>query len=82
MVILVRGHIAIITEPSPHYITIESTLWFDDVEVMLGLLPLLQAVQRSRMRSRKQSVRWPGNEARSHRVRLVKRQWPAYPSVS
>ena len=82
MAVLVRRHIAIITEPSLHYIMIESTLRFDDVEVMPGLLPLLQAVQRSRMQSRKQSVRRPGNEARSPTVRLVKRQWPAYPSVS
>jgi len=45
---------------------IESTLWFDDVEVIPGLLPLLRAVQRSRMRSRKPS-RWrPGNEARAY----------------
>jgi len=42
---------------------IESTLRFDDVEVIPGLLPLLRAVQRSRMQSREWSGRRPGNEA-------------------
>jgi len=42
---------------------IESTLQFDDVEVIPGLLPLLQAVQRSRVQSRKWSGRRPGNKA-------------------
>ena len=42
---------------------IESTLRFDDVEDVPGLLPLLWAVQRSRMRSRERSRRRPGNEA-------------------
>ena len=51
-----RGHVAIITET-------ESTLRFDDVEVIPGFLPLLWAVQRSRMWSRERSGRWPGNEA-------------------
>ena len=47
MAILVRGHIAIITETeSPHYITIESTLRFDDTEVIPGFLPLLWAFKR------------------------------------
>ena len=49
----VRGHVAIITE----------TELIDDVEVIPGLLPLLRAVQRSRMRSRKWSGRQPGKEA-------------------
>jgi len=45
-----RGHIAIITktESTYMYVMIESTLQYDDVEVIPGLLPLLQAVQRSR----------------------------------
>jgi len=42
---------------------IESTLRFDDVEDIPGLLPLLWAVQRWRMRSRERSRRRPGNEA-------------------
>jgi len=42
---------------------IESTLRFDDVEDAPGLLPLLQAVQSSRMQSRERNGRWPGNEA-------------------
>jgi len=36
-------------------------LWFDDVEDTPGLLPLLQAVQRSHMQSKKQRRRKPGN---------------------
>jgi len=60
----VRGHIAIITETKSTYVMIESTLWFNDVEVVPGLLPLLRVVQRSRMWSRERSGRWPGNEAR------------------
>ena len=58
-----RGHIAIITETESTYVMIESTLRFDDVEDVPGLLPLLRAVQRSRMRSRERSGRRPGNEA-------------------
>jgi len=42
---------------------IESTLRFDDVEVIPGLLPLLRAVQRSCMWSRECSGKWLGNEA-------------------
>ena len=42
---------------------IESTLRFDDIEVIPGLLPLLQVVQRSHLRSRERSGRRPGNEA-------------------
>ena len=42
-----RGHVAIITETKSTYVMIESTLRFDDVEDIPGLLPLLQAVQRS-----------------------------------
>ena len=60
---LTRGHIAIITKTESTYVMIESTLWFDDVEVIPGLLPLLQTVQRSHMQSREQSRRQPGNEA-------------------
>ena len=48
---------------------IESTLRFDDVEDVPGLLPLLRAVQRSHMRSREQSGRRPGNEANTQHVR-------------
>jgi len=44
---------------------IESTLQFDDVEDILGFLPLLRAVQRSRMQSKEWSGRQPGNEARN-----------------
>jgi len=49
------GHVAIIM--------IESTLRFDDVEDIPGLLLLLWAVQRSHMQSRERSGRRPGNEA-------------------
>jgi len=42
---------------------IKSTLRFDDVGVVPGLLPLIRAVQRSHMWSRKRSERRPGNEA-------------------
>ena len=48
---------------------IESTLRFDDVEDVPGLLPLLRAVQRSHMRSREQSGRRPGNEDNTQHVR-------------
>ena len=48
----VRGHVAIITETKSTYVMIESTLRFDDIEVIPGLLPLLWVVQRSRMQSR------------------------------
>jgi len=41
---------------------IESTLRFD-YEDIPGLLPILWAVQRSCIRSREQSGRWPGNKA-------------------
>jgi len=60
----VRGHVAIITETESTYVMIKSTLRFDDVEDVPGLLSLLWAVQRSRMRSRERSGRRPGNEAR------------------
>jgi len=33
-------------KPSPYYVMIESTLQFDDVGVVPGLLPLLWVVQR------------------------------------
>ena len=46
------------------YVIIESTLQFDDVEVIPGLLPLLLTFQRTRMRSRERCGRRPGNEAR------------------
>jgi len=59
-------HVAIITETKSTYVMIEFTLQFDDVEVIPGLLPLLWAVQRSRMQSREWSGRWPGNEATPH----------------
>ena len=36
----VRGHITIITENKSTYVMIESTLRFDDVEDIPGLLPL------------------------------------------
>ena len=42
---------------------IESTLQFDDIEVIPGLFPLLWAVERSRMRLRGWSRIWPGNKA-------------------
>ena len=58
-----RGHVVIITETESTYVMIKSTLRFDDVEDVPGLL-LLQAVQRSRMRSRERSGRRPGNKAR------------------
>jgi len=45
-----RGHIAIITETESTYVMIKSTLRFDDVDDMPGLLLLLQVVQRSIMR--------------------------------
>jgi len=49
-----RGHVAIITETESTYFMIESTLWFDNIEVIPGLLSLLRVVQRSRMWSREQ----------------------------
>ena len=60
---LMRGHVAIITKTESTYVIVGSTLWFDDVEDILGLLPLLRAVQRSRMWSRERSRRRLGNEA-------------------
>jgi len=57
------GHVAIITETESTYVMIESTLRFDDVEDIPSLLPLLRAVQRSHMRLRERSRRWPGNKA-------------------
>jgi len=69
---LTRGHVAIITETESTYVTIESTLWFDDIKDVPGLFPLLRAVQRSRMRSRERSGRRPGNEANiEYQIRLV-----------
>ena len=52
---LTRGHIAIITKTESTYVMIESTLRFDGAEVIPGLLPLLQVIQRSRTRSRERS---------------------------
>ena len=66
----VHGHIAIITETESTYVMIESTLRFDDIEDIPGLLLLLQAVQRSYMRSRERSGRQPGNEA-SQTMQLI-----------
>ena len=40
-----HGHVAIITETKSTYVMIKSTLWFEDVEVIPGLLPLLWVVQ-------------------------------------
>ena len=60
---LKRGHIAIITKTESTYVMIESTLRFDGIEVIPGLLPLLQVVQRSCMRSRERSGWRPRNEA-------------------
>ena len=48
-------------KPSPHYVVIKSTLRFDDTGVVPDLLPLLRAVQWSRMWSRQWSGRRPGN---------------------
>jgi len=48
-------------KPSPYYVTIESTLQFDDIGVVPGFLPHLWVVQRSPMQSRKWSRRRPGN---------------------
>jgi len=59
----VRGHVAIITEIESTYVMIKSTLRFDDVEDIPGLLPLLRAVQRSHMQSRERSGKQPGNKA-------------------
>jgi len=64
----VRGHVAIITETESTYVMIESTLQFDDVEDIPGLLPLLRAVQKSHMRSKEWSGRRPGHEANSREV--------------
>ena len=55
----------IYTETESKYVMVESTLWFDDVGVVQGLLQLLPAVQRSRMWSRKWIRRQPGNEVTS-----------------
>ena len=59
----VRGNVAIITETKSTYVMIKSTLQFDDIEVIPGLLPLLRVVQRSHMWSRERSRRRPVNEA-------------------
>jgi len=59
----VRENVAIITETESTYVMIKSTLWFDDIEVIPGLLLLLRAVCWSHMRSREWSRKWPGNEA-------------------
>jgi len=67
----VRGHVAIITETESTYVMIESTLRFDDVEDVPGLLLLLRVVQRSRMRSRKRSGRQPGNEAMEYLLAMI-----------
>ena len=53
---LMRGHVAIITKTKSTYV-MESTLRFDDVEDISGLLLLLRTVQRSRMQSRERSGR-------------------------
>jgi len=55
---------------------IESTLWFDDIEDRPGLLPLLRAVQRSRMWSRERSRRQPGNEATGDSVGVLRLRVP------
>lgn len=47
------------------YDMIEPTLWFDDVGIVPDLLLPRQLVQRSHVQSRKQSERWPWNEARA-----------------
>ena len=52
-----RGHVAEST-----YVMIESTLWFDDVEDIPGLVLLLRVVQRTCMWSRKWIGRRPGND--------------------
>ena len=44
-----RGHVAIITEIESTYVMIESTLQFNDVEVIPDLLPLLWAVGSKKM---------------------------------
>jgi len=40
MAILVNGHVTIIAKTKSTYIMIESTLQFNDVKVVSGLLPL------------------------------------------
>ena len=67
-----RGHIAIITETESTYVMIESTLRFDDVDDIPGLLLLLQVVQRSIMWSRERSRRRPGNKATTVQPRLTR----------
>ena len=62
----VRGNVAIITETKSTYVMIKSTLQFDDIEVIPGLLPLLRVVQRSHMWSRERAGIRPGNEAILH----------------
>ena len=37
---IVRGHVAIITKPSPHYVLTESTISGRDVVLLPGLLPI------------------------------------------
>ena len=37
---IVRGHVAIITKPSPHYVITESTISSCDVVLIPGLLPI------------------------------------------
>ena len=52
-------------KPSPHYVMIESTLWFDNLGIVPGFLLLLWAIERSHMQSRKRSRRRPVNKALS-----------------
>ena len=37
---IVRGHVAIITKPSPHYVITKSTISGRDVVLIPGLLPI------------------------------------------
>ena len=37
---IVRGHVAIITKPSPHYVSTESTISGRDLVLISGLLPI------------------------------------------
>ena len=37
---IVRGHVAVITKPSPHYVLTESTISGRDVVLLPGLLPI------------------------------------------
>jgi len=64
-----HGHIVIITETVSVYITIKSTLQFDDIGVVSMVFSrFLYWVQRSSMQSRKQNGKGPEDNATKNEV--------------